>query len=159
MPNLSGLNTLDEKEKVKLCIEKAFQISMSISVACFVCFIIFGEQALSFLYGSSFDFYELQVAEKLLFLGAINIVFLSLVQVSSGCLQGLGKQKEPVKALLIGGVVKIVLDVALVLVKALNIYGAAISAGACYLVVLVVNYRKIKQIQGIFKIYAMSHFD
>ena len=81
----------------------------------FVCFVIFGEQILLFLYGGSFDFVELSLAIKLLFVGAFNIIFLSLVQVSATVLQGLGKQNEPVKSMFIGCVIKIVLDLFLIL--------------------------------------------
>ena len=148
LPSLSSLSAANSKKQIKSHVERAFQICLSIAIACFICFIIFGEQILSFLYGNSFDFYELSIAVKLLFFGGVNIVFLSLVQVSSAVLQGLGHQKYPVKTLLVGCVIKIILDVCLILVKSLNIFGAIISAGVCYFVVLVLNYKKIKKLTG-----------
>ncbi len=148
LPSLSGLSASGDRDQVKKHIEKAFQICLSISIACFVCFVIFGKQILTFLYGSSFDFEELELAVKLLFLGGLNIIFLSLVQVSAGVLQGIGKPKEPVKSLLVGCVIKIALDVCLILIKPLNIMGAVVSGGVCYFVVLVLNYKKIKEFAG-----------
>ncbi len=134
--------------EVKSLIEKAYQICLSISIACFVCFIIFGKQALTFLYGKSFDNSELLVGTKLLFFGAVNILFLSLVQVTSGILQGINEPKYTVKSLLIGSGVKLVFDVGLLLVPQINIFGAVLSAGACYGVVLLLNYNKIKKLTG-----------
>lgn len=148
LPSLSGLSVENNKEVIKKHIEKAFQICMSISIVCFICFVIFGEQILSFLYGGSLDFEELKLAVKLLFLGGINIIFLSLVQVTASVLQGIGYAKEPVKSLLVGCVVKVVLDVCLILIKPLNIMGAIIAGGVCYFVVLTLNYRKIKRLTG-----------
>lgn len=149
LPSVSGLvakhNNTSSKE-VKGLIEKAYQICLSISLACFVCFIIFGKQALNFLYGTSFDKMEILTGTKLLFLGAINIVFLSLVQVTSGILQGLGEQKFTIKSLLAGSSVKLGLDVALLLIPKINIFGAVISGGACYVLVFWLNYKKIKKL-------------
>jgi len=149
LPSVSGLvakhNNTSSKE-VKGLIEKAYQICLSISLACFVCFIIFGKQALNFLYGTSFEKMEILTGTKLLFLGAINIVFLSLVQVTSGILQGLGEQKFTIKSLLAGSSVKLGLDVALLLIPKINIFGAVISGGACYVLVFWLNYKKIKKL-------------
>ena len=148
LPSLSGYLVSNSKDKIKSLVEKAYQICLSISIACFICFIIFGEQILSFLYGNNFDLSEINISVKLLFLGGVNIIFLSLVQVSSGVLQALGYQKEPIKSLLFGCVIKIIFDVALILIKPLNIYGAILSGGVCYLVVLLMDYKKIKQVTG-----------
>lgn len=148
LPSISGLQAQKSKIQIKNQVEKAFQICISVAVACFICFVIFGEQILSFLYGSTFDYEELGIAVKLLFLGGVNIIFLSLVQVSACVLQGLGYQKEPVKSLLIGCGIKIILEIGLILIKPINILGAIISGGVCYFVVLTLNYRKVKALTG-----------
>ena len=83
-----------------------------------------------------------------MFLSGVNIIFLSLVQVSAGVLQGLGKPNEPVKALLVGCVLKIAFDVALILIKPLNIFGAVLSAGGCYFAVLLLNQNKVYKLTG-----------
>ena len=104
---------------------------------------IFGKQVLSFLYGSSLSNSELLISTKLLFLGAINLLLLSLVQLSSGILQGIGCQKYTVKSLLIGSIFKVVLTFVLVNIRQLNIYGAMISGGISYLIVFILNYKQI----------------
>jgi len=148
LPNLSPVAGQKSGEEVKSLIEKAFQICLSIAIACFIGFVVFGEQILEVLYGGTFDNNELTLGVKLLFLGGFNIVFLSLVQVSSGVLQGLGFQKEPVKSLLLGCIIKIVLDVCLILIPTINIMGAIIAGGACYVVVFIRNYTKIRKVTG-----------
>lgn len=151
LPSISELAAKKKSDEIKSLISRAFEISLSIAATCFICFIIFGRQILSFLYSASFGGYEISIALKLLFFGGANIIFLSLVQVSSGILQGLNHQKYPVFSLLIGCVIKIALDVALILIPSINILGAVLSAGACYVAVFVLNYRKIVKIIG-FKI-------
>jgi len=149
LPSISNLVVKKDMTEIKNIILKAFEICLSIAATCFVCFIVFGKQILTFLYGSTFGLYELSIALKLLFVGGFNILFLSLVQISSGVLQGLSHHKYPVVSLIIGCLIKIALDIALILVPSINILGTVLSAGVCYLVVFSLNYRKIKKITGI----------
>lgn len=160
LPNLSGIAAKadqNSKQEIKNLVEKSYQVSLSISLACAICFVIFGEQILSLLYGKSFMPEELAVATKLLFLGSANIVFLSLVQVTAGTLQALGKPKKPVFALLVGCVIKIVLDVALISIPQVGILGAVLAGGVCYFVVLCINYRNVKKLTGA-KIFGKQYF-
>ena len=149
LPSVSELISSGSKNQAKKLIEKAFQITLSISLACLVGFVIFGNQILEFLYGASFDVNELSIALKLLFLGGFNIVFLSLVQVTTSVLQGLGMPKYPVKTLLIGCIVKVILNVSLISIRNINILGATISCGVCYLIVFILNFRKINKVVSI----------
>ena len=151
LPSVSGLvarHNSRSSEEIKDLIEKAYQICLSVSLVCFICFIIFGRQALEFLYGGSFDKSELLIGTRLLFFGAINIVFLSLVQVTTGVMQGIGEHKYAVKSLIAGSGIKLLSETVLLLIKGVNIYGVVVSGGLCYVVVLLLNYKKIKKITG-----------
>lgn len=145
LPNLAKEKVNGEEFEVKSLIEKAFQITLSVSLACSICFVIFGKQILSFLYGRTLHANELDIAVKLLLLGGFNLIFLSLVQISTGVLQGLGKQNLAVKSLLVGCAIKIVLTIVLVSFKSVNILGAMISGGVSYFVVFLINYNRIKK--------------
>lgn len=146
LPNISYLRQKHSDEEVKNLIEKGYQTTLSIALACAVCFVIFGEQIITFLYGKNFDFEELLMAVKLLMLGSLNVVALSLVQVTASVLQGLDESKYSVKMLVIGCVLKIVLDVLLVRNPSVNIYGAILSGIVSYFSVFVFNYLKIKKL-------------
>lgn len=149
LPNLSSLKVENKTEKIKEMIEKAFQITLSISIACAICYVIFDYQILSFLFGRSLTQSEILLSQKLLLLGSFNVIFLSLVQVSAGILQGLGETKYPVKTLFLGCVIKVALNFVLLSIPTINIVGAVISASICYLVVFILNYRKIRILTGI----------
>lgn len=146
LPNLAKVYVKNDEEEIKSLIEKAFQITLSVSLVCVICFVIFGKQILSFLYGRTLSFNEIGIATKLLFLGGINLLFLSLVQVTSGILQGMGKQNFTVKSILIGSFIKIVLTILLVSFRKIGIFGAMISGGISYFVVFLVNYGKVKKL-------------
>jgi O-antigen/teichoic acid export membrane protein len=141
---LSAVYAKNDKAEVKNLIEKAFQITLSVVLACAICYVVFGRQILEFLYGKTLNDSELLISTKLLFLGVINLVFLSLVYVSASVLQAIGKQKQAAKSILIGSAVKIVLTAILVSLKNINILGAMISGGVSYVVVFLINYRYIK---------------
>ena len=143
LPNLTKVYVQKKDDEVKSLIEKAFQITMSVAIVCSICFVIFGKQILSLLYSRTLSEVQLDTATKLLFLGGINLILLSLVQVSAGILHGMGKQNFTVKTILIGCGLKIVLTLALVSLRAVNIYGAMISGGVSYLMVFALNYGKI----------------
>lgn len=143
LPNLTNVYVKKDKKELKELIEKAFQITLSVSLACAIGYIIFGKQILEFLYAKTLSFDELIISTKLLFVGVINLIFLSLVYISTSVLQGMGKQKLSAKSILIGSAIKIVLTLALVSVKNFNILGAMLSGGVSYVFVFLYNYKQI----------------
>lgn len=69
---------------------------------------------------------------ELLQISAVSMAFAAMNQTLCGSLQGFGKVLVPAKALLCGVAVKIVLNVILIPITAVNIYGAAISSVVCH---------------------------
>ncbi len=149
LPSISKLKARSENVRIKSLISKAFAITLSLSVSCMVCYFVFGEQILELLYGRGFSPEEIFVATKLLFLSGLNIIFLSLVQISTSVLQGLGQPKYTVKSLFFGCLIKILLEAVLLVIPHVGIYGAAISGGVCYIFVFVRNFKKIKLLTGL----------
>ena len=145
LPNITNFYVKKENENVADLIKKAFQITLSVSLACAICYVIFGRQILEFLYARTLSQSEMITSTKLLFFGGINLIFLSLVYVSTSILQGMGKQKYTAKSIIIGSVIKIILTLALVSIKEINILGAMISGGMSYVVVFFINYRKLRE--------------
>lgn len=145
LPNISAASAKGNNKEVKHLVEKSFQITLCVTLACAICFIVFGKQILSFLYGRTLSFKELKTATILLFLGCINLIFLALVQISAGALQGLGGQKNTAKSIMIGAVIKIVFTIVLIRFSNINIYGVMISGGVSYLAVFSMNYSEIKK--------------
>lgn len=79
---------------------------------------------------------------------AISLVFLTLIQSLTAILQGLGKPMVPVRNLVIGLLVKIVLTYVLTGIPALNIKGAAASTVITYMVAAVLNYAAVIRLTG-----------
>ena len=100
--------------------------SMLIGLPCVVGLVIFAQPILNLLYPRANE------GEVLLQLVAIGVIFSILNQTISGALQGFGKVMVPAFALGAGCVVKLILNLILLRIPALNVYGAAIATIACH---------------------------
>ena len=92
-------------------------------------------------YGDSpkYTFDQLMLGGNLLELSAMTIILFTMVQATSGILQGAGKQKIPMLTLIAGVVCKIALNTFLVSQPGINIYGAPIASLTCYSVSMIPN--------------------
>lgn len=131
LPVLAGLkeDPLRRAEKVGFC----FKLTLFVSAPAAFFFLFFAGEIVSFLYGG-LDPAEIAVTADLLRLSALSVIFLSLMQTAVSVLVALGKVRVSVGFL--GGAigVKLLLNLILLPIPQIHIYGAAISATACYLV-------------------------
>ena len=82
---------------------------------------------------------QLDVAASLLQVSALTIVLFTMVQATSGILQGCGKQRIPMYTLLAGVICKITLNYTLIGIPRINIHGAPIASLVCYTVSMLPN--------------------
>lgn len=83
-------------------------------------------------------------AAPCLFIMAIGVVFLSIVQTLTGVLQGLGRPSVPVMNLAIGAVVKIICTYTLVGIPSINVKGAALGTTAAYAIAAALDFIAVK---------------
>lgn len=81
----------------------------------------------------------LRTTAELLSISSFTIVLFTVVQATSGILQGLRKQRIPMYTLLAGVAVKVGLNYVLVGIPQVNIYGAPIASLACYTISMIPN--------------------
>ncbi len=110
----------------------SISITTLFALPCAVGIAIFAEPILALVYNNT------NATNTLSVLG-YAIVFVSLVMVTNAILQSVGKEKTPVINMLIGGVVKIVINASLVKNPQINIVGAPIGTISCYGVILILN--------------------
>lgn len=143
LPQISKENTYKNNDKIVLDIKNAVKFASLVSLPIAICFYIFSQQIILFLYKNSFSIYQVEVCSNLLKVGSTNIIFLALSQVSASILQGLGKVKIPLYSLLFGSIIKVIFVLILVNNPEINIYGAEISDTICYFVIFVINFAAI----------------
>jgi len=110
----------------------SISITTLFALPCSVGMAIFSTPILDLVYNNT-------NATKTLGVLGYAIVFVSLVMVTNAILQSVGKEKVPVINMLIGGVVKIIVNAVLVKRPDINIVGAPIGTISCYLVILALN--------------------
>ena len=94
---------------------------------------------LCYAYSGRYTPEQLDVAASLLQVSALTIVLFTMVQATSGILQGCGKQRLPMYTLLAGVVCKVVLNYVLIAIPSVNIHGAPIASLVCYTVSMAPN--------------------
>ncbi len=77
------------------------------------------------------------------------IIFSVLTQTLNSALQGLGDYKTPVIALIIGAIVKAILNIVLIPIPSIGIYGAIISSIVCQVIAFAVGYVSLKRLTGL----------
>ena len=82
----------------------------------------------------------------LLKISSISIIFILLSQTISGALQGLGKVMIPTIALGIGAIVKLTLNLILIRIPEIGIYGAALSSLAFHIVSCILEFVALTKI-------------
>ena len=85
----------------------------------------------------------------MLSLSAVTIVLFTVVQATSGILQGLKKQWVPMATLLAGVCVKIFLNYTLIAIPQINIYGASLASITCYTISMVPNLYFVHRYTGL----------
>ena len=94
---------------------------------------------LCYAYSGRYTPEQLDVAASLLQVSAMTIVLFTMVQATTGILQGAGRQRIPMYTLLAGVVCKVALNYTLIGIPSVNIHGAPIASLVCYTVSMVPN--------------------
>ena len=147
IPDISSAKAVMDSKAVKHKINTAMRISMMLSIPAAVGLSVLADPILALLFPSHPD------GGRLLRYGAVSIIFLALVQVSSGVLQGIGKVKLPVIAAFVGVLIKIPINWYLLAVPEINIVGTVISTIVCYVVAAGINLYFLHKYTGVLPDY------
>ena len=138
VPAMSAYLASNKKKSAKRAAVTGMKLSMIIGAPCAVGLFVLARPILMLLFKSSLDNPgKIAMAESIMQISAIGVLFLSVVQALTGVLQGIGRPRIPVINLVLGGLVKIFSMI--LLMKIMNIYGAALSTVFCYAVAAVLD--------------------
>jgi stage V sporulation protein B len=121
----------EKGENISELVSSSLKIILFISVPVILIFLFFSSQIMTILYPSVSNPYFIDLGANLLKISAINILYISLLQISTAILQASNKSGISLINLLFSGIIKIISLIFFVL-SPLNIYGAAISSILCY---------------------------
>lgn len=138
VPAIASAIALGNKREAKSTAAIALRLTFIFAVPCAVGMSVLSQPILNMLMGDT-------GATKLLEILSYGIIFLSLVMVSNSILQSIGKVWVPIIHMLVGAVVKILVNYILVGNPSINIMGAPIGTVLCYLVTASLNIISIKK--------------
>jgi Uncharacterized membrane protein, putative virulence factor len=139
VPAMSEVKAFRNFNKIKDRTQSAVKVSMIIGLPSSIGLLIMADPILHLIFpGRSEGAAVLQVL-------SISVVFIVLAQVLVSILQGVGDVMSPVKNILIGSGVKLVLSYVLTGMPLLNVKGAAVASIAGYMVAALLNFRDVKR--------------
>lgn len=121
------------KTKMVLKVGSLFAAPAAVGLA------LFAQPILSLLFSSYPD------GGELLAHGSVAIIFITIAQLTTGILQGMGKQHIPTINAAIACVIKVVLNFILISIPRVNIYGIVYSTTICYIVYAFLNVKALKK--------------
>lgn len=134
VPSIAGALARGDKKDASGKTSYSFLISILLILPCAIGYIVMAQPLYNIIYPAASD------GADLLALMSVALIFSALTQTLTGALQGIGKVYIPAIGILAGCVCKVILNLLLIRIPSINIYGAAISSIACQLVAFLINF-------------------
>ncbi len=134
VPTIAGALAVGSKQEASREATYSFLFSIILILPWAIGYIVLAEPIYNVVY------FNASSGGELLALTAVSLVFSALSQTMSGTLQGIGKIYVPAIGLLVGCAVKLVLNLVLIRIPGINIYGAVISTIACQVVAFLISF-------------------
>ncbi len=139
VPTIAAALVKGDRRAASKRISFSFLISTLIILPCAAGLIVLAKPFFLLLYPNA------TAGAGILQLAAVALIFTALDQTIAGSLQGLGRVRIPATGLLCGAIVKFLLNLVLIRIPAINVYGAAISSVACHMVAFGVCFTALRR--------------
>ena len=156
VPTISAAIAREDGAAMRRQSALGLRLSFVVGMPCTVAMSLLSTRLLSLMFHFSSP-ETLAGTGKMLSLSAITIVLFTVVQSTSGILQGLRKQRIPMYTLLLGVVVKVFLNYTLIAIPEINIYGASMASITCYTLSMLPNLYYVHKYTGL-KVDAVNIF-
>lgn len=134
VPSIAGALARGDKKEASSKTSYSFLISILLILPCAIGYIVMAQPIYNIIYPAASE------GADLLAIMSVALIFSALTQTLTGALQGIGKVYVPAIGILAGCVCKVALNLTLIRIPSINIYGAAISSIVCQLVAFLVNF-------------------
>ena len=139
VPAISAAKARNDKKTITEKTSFSLLVSMLIGLPCTVGMYIFAQPILNLLFPNA------NSGALLLQISSLTIIFTILDQTINGALQGYGKLMIPTISLGIGVFVKFILNIILIPIPSIGIYGAAIGSVACHFVAFCIVFTMLRK--------------
>lgn len=139
VPVIAGALKKGDKKTASDKVTYSMLISILIALPCAAGYIALAKPIYGLLYPNA------QLGYDLMQISAVAMIFTALNQTMSGSLQGVGKIFAPATGLLLGCIVKFILNLILIRQPQINIYGAPISSIVCQVISFLYSFSVLKK--------------
>lgn len=137
LPFLSSYFSVNDKKSAFKNMHSSMKVVSLIAMPCTIGMSVMARPILTLLFSSKPE--EVNIAAPTLRILALAIVFVSFVSLTNVFLQSAGKAYIPIITMIIGAVIKIIVNYNLVRIPAININGAPIGSLLCYSSIVIIN--------------------
>ncbi len=134
VPTVAGALAVGDYATAKNKISFSLLISVVVALPCTIGYMVLSGPILQTIYPNASD------GAVLFSMMAPTVFFSAMSQTIYGSLQGMGKIFVPALSVLTGGVVKVILNLTLIPVPDINIYGAPIGSIACQAIAFFISF-------------------
>lgn len=139
VPAVSSAIAKKQEYLAKTRIEFSILATILIGLFCTTVMFVFSGQIINILFPNA------NQGENMLRFSSLCITFVVLIQTINGAMQGIGKVNSSVVAFGLGVIVKLVLNLILIPIKKVGIYGAIISSLCCHITIFGICVRELKK--------------
>jgi stage V sporulation protein B len=146
IPSITGFLTMKNGRGAWKIEESAVRITALLGLPCGVGLAVLAGPILTMLcgYGPT----ELATGQPIMIIFGVAVIFNCLVLLTNAIMQAHGNVTTPLIDMLIGGVVKVIVNYVLVGIPELNIIGAPIGTLCCYITILSLNLVAMRKMLG-----------
>ena len=140
IPAITSHLTMKNTRGVRMVEGSALRITGLIAAPCAFGLVSLSAPIVNLLMDSSkYTPADVEIGGVILAYFGLTVLFNSVILVTNAMMQAHGDVTTPVINMIIGGVIKVIINFVLVGIPSLNIVGAAIGTLVCYLVIMVLN--------------------
>ncbi|NLM85224.1 MAG: polysaccharide biosynthesis protein [Clostridiales bacterium] len=149
VPSISAKRELKDKEGIQRDSMAGLRLAMVVGLPSSVGMSLLALPIMTLLFHSKYTMEQLRLGAELLQISSLTIVVFTLVQASSGILQGLYKQRIPMYTLALGVAVKIIINYTAVQLPSVSIYGAPWASLTSYVISAGLNIYYVAKYAGL----------
>ena len=146
LPVLASVWTKKDNKLIKRNMESTIKLTAIIAMPAGIGFLAIGDNIMALMYSSVASY---EIGGSMMRIYGLAAIFAGLAIPMTSMLQAIGKQVISLRNVVIGAVIKVVINFIAVGIPSVNIRGAAIGTFACYLAVFLLNLLSLIKYTGI----------
>ncbi len=149
IPAISAAWAIKDRKSIKTTIESVVRVTMLVALPAGFGMAVLSEPLLNLVYSGTNASNLVSIAAPILTMYGFSVFLFAVSSPTTNMLQALGRMDVPLKSIVVGAVIKIILNYILVGNPNININGAPVGSIACYVVIVGMNMFMLMKISSV----------